>query len=263
MIMYYNRINMCKYISELKKMASQIINYEQGQMEYDESPRTYYDPTIMLAETQYKIKPLETVLIVINGRGYRWSDDTVYELKIKPNTVSMNDVNSENSISKNNVNQDKNSTKNSSNSSSSSSTKSSNSSSSSSDSSGSSSRGSSSSSSSSSDSSMHSIKSDKDIEKKKIINTPVNNNYDILTDVSTQLCLLIKNCSENYTIYVGAKTPLQWLLDAPRIISKLCHSSIVDITSIRLNEHYCDNNINNNDNYINNMFTPEKTIVIR
>lgn len=55
------------------------------------------------------------------------------------------------------------------------------------------------------------------------------------TDHSSQLCLLIKNCSSVLTVYVGYKTPLQWILDMPRITSKLCSCPIADVTKLRFN----------------------------
>lgn len=48
-----------------------------------------------------------------------------------------------------------------------------------------------------------------------------------------QLCLLVKNCSTDCSIYVGRRTPLVWLLDMPRIKSKMCFFSSLELTFVR------------------------------
>jgi hypothetical protein len=48
-----------------------------------------------------------------------------------------------------------------------------------------------------------------------------------------QLCLLVKNNSDKYSIHVGYKSSLSWLLDMPRIYSKLCYCSVADLTQLK------------------------------
>ena len=56
-----------------------------------------------------------------------------------------------------------------------------------------------------------------------------------LTPSNQQLCLVVHNISTDYTIYVGYKTPLNWLLDMPRVLSKLCYCSNTDLTQLKMN----------------------------
>jgi len=48
-----------------------------------------------------------------------------------------------------------------------------------------------------------------------------------------QLCYLIRNTSNTFTIYVGLKCNLLWLLDMPKITSKLCYSSYEEINALK------------------------------
>lgn len=133
------------------QMIEKMINYQQAHRhsrEDGESPRDYYDPSIMLAEKHYRLGAKEEIMIVINGSGYRYNDDTLYALNI-----STDD------------------------------------------------------------------------------NPVIGHSY--------QLCLIVKNCSSNLSIYVGNKSPLQWLLDMPRVVSKLCFCSIADLTRLRLSLNSC------------------------
>lgn len=61
------------------------------------------------------------------------------------------------------------------------------------------------------------------------------NNFNPSLGIASLLCLIIKNCSPDFSIYIGCKTSLQWLLDMPRINSKLCYCSIADLSQFRVN----------------------------
>jgi hypothetical protein len=210
------------------QMIHKMINYQQmydrARREEGDTPCDYYDPNIMQAEQHYKIEPQETVLIVINGIGYRYSDDTIHELKIKQTYV-----NDDNDDDEGGVNSDDNRDK-------------------------------------------YDIEYTMDRPtceeiprrkpKRKIM---LHKSVPVLGE-SNQLCVLTKNCSSTYTIFIGAKTPLQWLLDMPRVTSKLCYCSLVDLTSFRINLYYSvppDEHDNNDDNVP--MFTAaaDETIVIK
>jgi len=58
------------------------------------------------------------------------------------------------------------------------------------------------------------------------------------TQHNQQLCILVKNTSPYYSIYVGCKSPLFWLLDMPRISSRFCYCSYSDLTVLKLNQPY-------------------------
>lgn len=66
-------------------------------------------------------------------------------------------------------------------------------------------------------------------------NIEENFQYTLHCGTAKQLVLLIKNNSSNFTIYVGQKSPLIWLLDMPRVSSKLCFCHVSDLTNIKLN----------------------------
>ena len=53
-----------------------------------------------------------------------------------------------------------------------------------------------------------------------------------LTD--RQLCLLIRNRSPIRSYHVARKTSLAWVLDLPRITSKLCHVAITEMAKTRI-----------------------------
>jgi hypothetical protein len=77
------------------------------------------------------------------------------------------------------------------------------------------------------------IKKNEDITADKQIKfAAINNNH---------LCLLVKNCSDEFSIYVGYRSPLAWLLNMPRIISKLCFSPGYDLTQIKFNNYNMSN----------------------
>lgn len=150
-----------------KMVITKVIDYEQACYrptailgDGGAPPRNYYDPNIMLAERAYAIKPLEEIMVVISGSGYRYNDDTVWSVDL--------DL----------------------------------------------------------------VSSEKDPRK----NVPASK-HELVPRITSpgQLCVLIQNCSSSYTIYVGSRSPLQWLLDMPRVISKLCYSSVTDLTKCRLN----------------------------
>lgn len=177
----------------------QVIDYEQCYYSpirgEGEPPRNYYDPNVMLAEKTYKLNPMEEILIVISGSGYRYNDDTVYSLNIYGKNEQMNET----------------------------------------------------------------------------VNTLLEYNINPVINSSSQLCLLVKNCSAEYSVYVGYKSPLQWLLDMPRLISKLCYCSTADLTKCRLvfsNIDKCKKVYNSNDDPDTteclSMFqsAPNETIVI-
>jgi len=58
--------------------------------------------------------------------------------------------------------------------------------------------------------------------------------YKPVVTSSSQLCVLVKNCSSDYSIYVGYKSPLKWLLDMPRVMARLCYCPTADLTKCRL-----------------------------
>jgi len=154
-------------------MISKMVNYEQsynGMWRKNGEPAAlnYYDPNMMLAEKAFRLEPNEEALIVINGTGYRYSDETIYELEFFFSPTTDNDDMSTNAA----------------------------------------------------------------LNCDTIVPNLVTSN---------QLCFLIKNCATNCTIYVGCKSPLHWLLNLPRVSSKMCYSSLSDITKCRLNITHLDN----------------------
>lgn len=64
-------------------------------------------------------------------------------------------------------------------------------------------------------------------------NTFMTDTITAVPEHGSQLCLVVKNCSSNLTVYVGQKTPLQWLLDMARLSSKLCFCAISELTDLR------------------------------
>jgi hypothetical protein len=54
---------------------------------------------------------------------------------------------------------------------------------------------------------------------------------------SQQICLLLKNLSNTFTIQVGFKTSLKLLLDMPNVLVKLCSCSITELTQEKLNQY--------------------------
>lgn len=83
----------------------------------------------------------------------------------------------------------------------------------------------------------------------------------------SQLCLLVKNCSSDYSVYVGFKSSLQLLLDMPRIMSRLCYCTVADLTKCRLiyssicRQHNVEN-VENDENYPMFQSAPHESIVI-
>jgi predicted YcjX-like family ATPase len=141
-------------------MIKDIIAYEQPfTTTEDRMPRNYYNPNIVMAEREFCLKSDDEILIVINGNGYRYSDDTIYTLKVPKDSSSD---------------------------------------------------------SSSSSSSIQILE------------------FDPSSFESMQLCLFIKNTSNQYSIHVGYKSPLSWLLDMPLVYSKLCYCSVTDLTHLKL-----------------------------
>jgi len=126
----------------------------------------------MLAETSYCIKPLEEIIVVIDGCGFRYNDDTIYLMQLT---------------------KDKNG----------------------------------------------------------------DQQFGPALDSCHQLCFFIKNCSPEFTICIGVKTPLNWLLESPRIMSKLCYCTFGDLATMKLNWRK-----NNSNQEINNVAVADETIVI-
>lgn len=81
--------------------------------------------------------------------------------------------------------------------------------------------------------------------------------------IASQLCLILKNCSPEFSIYVGCKTPLQWLLDMPRVNSKLCYCSIADLSQCRLSLQTLGGGNDMEDNVPMLNSAPDNTIVIK
>lgn len=121
------------------------------------APRDYFDPNIMLADKAFKLEPNEEILVVINGHGYRYNDDTIYALDVKAAAVADDNVEIDGSGS----------------------------------------------------------------------------GIETLMHTPSHLCYVIKNCSSNFKILVGYRTPLQWLLDMPKLFSRFCYCSIADINKCR------------------------------
>lgn len=48
-----------------------------------------------------------------------------------------------------------------------------------------------------------------------------------------QLCVFIKNFSDEFTIYVGSNSSLAWLLDCSKIYSKLCYCDAIDLNATK------------------------------
>ena len=156
-------------------MIQDIIHYEQQLGDRNDIPRNYYDPNIMLADRPFLIQPRGEVLIIINGSGYSFSDDTIFEFEIPQPQNSEDSGENKKSLRK---------------------------------------------------------------DRLKNINPPEFS--------SKQLCLHVKNYSTLYTIHVGSKSSLAWLLDMPRIFSKLCYCNVSDLTELKL--EYNQLNIVNHDN---------------
>lgn len=159
----------------------QIIDYEQTYYSpirgEGEPPRNYYDPNVMMAEKTYKINPMEEILLVISGSGYRYNDDTIFSLHVNIDQVTT----------------------------------------------------------------------------------------EVIPNVqsSSQLCLLVKNCSSEYSVYVGFKSTLQLLLDTPRIMSRLCFCTVADLTKCRLiYASTCRQNDDTDECYSMFQTAPQETIVI-
>jgi hypothetical protein len=123
-------------------MLQKIVTYEQfSQQNTGEPPRDYYDPNIMMSTKNFSIRPGEELLVVISGNGFKYMDDSIFQLVHDEETHTY-----------------------------------------------------------------------------------------FAEMGSQQLAYLVKNCSVVYTIYVGYKTPLKWLLDMPRITAKLCYGSLINIS---------------------------------
>lgn len=60
-----------------------------------------------------------------------------------------------------------------------------------------------------------------------------NDYFSPLSQSNEQLCFFVKNCSLVYTIFVGYKSSLKWLLDMPRLTSKMCHGLPVELTQYK------------------------------
>ena len=72
------------YFSD-QKMIPKMVNYEQSykgmwKSSGDAIPCDYYDPSIMLADRAYNLKPNEEMLVVLLGSGYRYNDDTIHKV---------------------------------------------------------------------------------------------------------------------------------------------------------------------------------------
>jgi hypothetical protein len=183
MIMLCHKNTCCNFFQI--KMIKEIIAYEQPFRTDDEMPRNYYDPNIMLAEQCFCLRPNDEIVIVINGKGYRFSDDIIFTLELPPHS------------------QEEEGTENSS-------------------------------------------------ENPELVPSSFS---------PKQLCLFIKNTSSQYSIYVGYKSPLSWLLDMPRCYSKLCYCSIMDLSKLRMSINH---NLNNDDDDLDDNFKADaNTICVR
>ena len=58
-------------------------------------------------------------------------------------------------------------------------------------------------------------------------------NVHLKLESESQLCIFVKNCSLENAFKIGYNTPLNWLLDMPRIMSKLCYCSMTDLIKIK------------------------------
>ncbi len=185
-------------------MIPKMVHYEQSykgmwKSSGDAIPRDYYDPSIMLADRAYDLKPNEELLVVLLGSGYRYNDDTIHKVDFAG---------------------------------------------------------------------LYSSSNNDEVAQQSSHDSM--NFFQI--GASHQLCLIVKNCAQNYTFYIGQKSPLQWLLDLPRVRSKLCYCSIADITRYRLvlrEEHHsfdevdCCNSDPTNHQQQQQFEAKDETIVIR
>lgn len=104
-------------------------------------------------------------------------------------------------------------------------------------------------------------------------NTFMTDTITAVPEHGSQLCLVVKNCSSNLTVYVGQKTPLQWLLDMARLSSKLCFCTIPELTDLRCELETDDmrkgldevdlNGRASSTNNENFMLAPDETIVLK
>ena len=58
-------------------------------------------------------------------------------------------------------------------------------------------------------------------------------NVHLKLESESQLCIFVKNCSNENAFKIGYNTPLNWLLDMPRMMSKLCYCSMADLIKIK------------------------------
>jgi len=144
-----------------------LVYYEQISKREGIPPRDYYNPSVFLADKPFRLYPGEEILVIINGCGYRYNDDSIFKLSFKSFMEEDMEVTAAAAAAAAPTHYS-------------------------------------------------------DIE------------YVVVPASDQQLCLLVKNFSTENTISVGYKTPLTWLLDMPRIDSKLCFCSMTELTSVKL-----------------------------
>jgi hypothetical protein len=183
-----------------------IIYYEQiFKRERQQLPHNYYNPQMVLADKPFELKPDEEILVVIDGCGYRYNDNCIYQLNFTSTAATLNGGGGEQF---NNEGSTTTST----------------------------------------------------------TTTTTTTATTATTSCSMvqqpqQLCLLVKNSSTEHTILVGYQTPLTWLLDMPRVTSKLCYCVNTELTKIKLGLHQLSSKNSNNNNKMYPI-VEDKTIVI-
>lgn len=135
-------------------MAARIVCYRQSRRRVS-PPCNYYDPHVFLAEQHYEIYPNEEVLLVVNGSGYNYNDDSIHQLQLTTTSDEQED----------------------------------------------------------------------EILQSSTLFT--------LSSINQHLCVLIKNYSNDHTIYVGQKTPLTWVLNMSCLGAKLCFCSYDEVIKMK------------------------------
>lgn len=62
----------------------------------------------------------------------------------------------------------------------------------------------------------------------------VTGQYIVNSHTNQSLCYLIKNTSPDFSIYVGRRSKLLWLLQFPTIVSKLCYGSHQELSMLKM-----------------------------
>ena len=61
-------------------MTARIVFYRQARKKVS-PPCNFYDPHVFFAEQHFEIYPNEEVLLVVNGSGYNYHDDSIHQLQ--------------------------------------------------------------------------------------------------------------------------------------------------------------------------------------